>query len=105
MQAERFVQPIAAGSSLRSAVLYYQMSHIIKSHHHKPLDVSMYSIHVLCIAFLHGDGKSVGTNLDGQSMYSTVMYIYIKSFVRMENANCTKSGCGSMLFDQGNVFI
>ena len=65
--------------------MLYQLSHIITSNHHKPLDVSMYSITVLCIVFLHGDGKSTGTNLDYQPMYNIVMYIYIKGFVRMIN--------------------
>jgi hypothetical protein len=40
---------------------------------------------VLYIVFLHGDGKSTGTNLDDQPMNNTVMYIYIKWFVRMVN--------------------
>ena len=50
----------------------------------------MYSITVLCIGFLDGDGKSTGTNIDDQPMYNTVMYIYIKWFVTMVNKYCTK---------------
>ena len=58
----------------------------------------MLSITVLCIVVLHGDGKSTGTNLDDQPMYNTVMYIYIKWFVRMLN-------CGfSILFGQEKIF-
>ena len=51
----------------------------------------MYSIHVWCNIFLHSDRKSTGTSLDNQPMHNTVMYIYIKWFVRMINEYRTKS--------------
>ena len=91
----------------------WESNHHCKCHarptepHHifrKPSDVSMYSITVSVIVYLHGDRKSTGTNLVDHPMYNTAMYIYRKWFVRMVNERCTKSGCFPMLFDKRKIF-